>query len=49
MPLFIAVIVGGGLGSFMGAARLSQNTMEKILGAIVIVAILSLLRKLLVV
>jgi uncharacterized membrane protein YfcA len=49
MPLFIAVIVGGGLGSFMGSARLSQNTMEKILGAIVIVAILSLLRKLLVV
>jgi uncharacterized membrane protein YfcA len=47
LPLFIAVILGGGLGSFMGSARLSQNTMEKILGAIVILAILSLLRKLL--
>ena len=46
LPLFIAVILGAGLGSFMGSARLSQGNMEKILGAIVIVAILSLLRNL---
>ena len=46
MPLFIAVIIGGAMGSFMGSSRLSPNTMEKVLGAIVIVAILSLLRKL---
>lgn len=46
MPLFIAVIIGGALGSFMGSSRLSPGTMEKVLGVIVIVAIVSLLRKL---
>jgi uncharacterized membrane protein YfcA len=38
-PLYIAVILGGALGSFMGSSRLSTRTMEKILGVIVIVAI----------
>jgi uncharacterized membrane protein YfcA len=47
-PLIIAVILGGSIGSFLGASRLSSRTMEKILGAIVIVAIFFLARKLLV-
>lgn len=45
-PLYIGVILGGALGSFLGSSRLSPATLEKVLGAIVIVAIVSLLRKL---
>lgn len=46
-PLVIAVLIGGLLGSHMGAVKYSARTMEKILGAIVIIAILVLARKLL--
>ena len=46
MPLYIGVTLGGALGSFMGSSRLPSSTLEKVLGAIVIVAIVSLLRKL---
>ena len=46
IPLYLGVIAGGALGSFMGSSRLSSTTLEKVLGAIVIVAIVSLLRKL---
>ena len=45
-PLYLGVIAGGALGSFMGSSRLSSATLEKVLGAIVIVAIVILLRKL---
>jgi uncharacterized membrane protein YfcA len=38
-PLYVAVILGAALGSFMGSSRLSAGAMEKVLGAIVIVAI----------
>ena len=38
-PLYVAVILGAALGSFMGSSRLSAGVMEKVLGAIVIVAI----------
>lgn len=45
IPLIIAVLAGGTLGSFMGAYKFSPKTMEKILGAIVIIAIVFLTRK----
>lgn len=47
IPLMVAVILGGALGSWLGATRLSGNTMERILGAIIIVAIFMLARTIL--
>jgi uncharacterized membrane protein YfcA len=47
IPLIVAVIAGGALGSWMGAFRLSRKTMEKILGVIVVVAIILLARTIL--
>ena len=44
IPLIMAVVLGGALGSWMGAFRLSRKTMEKILGVIVVVAIILLVR-----
>ena len=46
IPLIIAVIIGGSLGSFVGAAKYSPNVMEKVLGVIILVAIGFLVRKL---
>ena len=46
IPLIIAVIIGGTLGSHIGATRLSVKTMEKILGIIVLLAVLILSKKL---
>lgn len=47
IPLIIAVLAGGSLGSFMGSFKFSPKTMEKILGAVIIVAILFLAKKVL--
>ena len=47
IPLFIAVLVGGTLGSFMGSFKFPPRVMEKILGAVIIVAILFLFKKVL--
>lgn len=47
MPIIIAVILGGALGSHFGSKRFSAATMEKILGVVTLVAIGFLLRKLL--
>lgn len=47
IPLIIAVLTGGFMGSFLGAAKLSVKTMEKILGSIIIVAIIFLSKKIL--
>lgn len=47
LPLIIAVILGGSLGSYMGSSRFSSKKMEKILGLIILVAIGFLARKLL--
>ena len=47
IPLIIAVIIGGALGSFTGAAKYSPKLMEKVLGVIIIIAIGFLIRKLL--
>ena len=45
-PLIIAVILGGYLGSHMGATRYSAKMMESILGIIVLAALLVLSKKL---
>jgi len=45
IPLIIAVLLGGALGSYMGSFKFSPKAMEKILGFIIIVAIIFLLRK----
>ncbi len=45
IPLIAAVIVGGTLGSFMGSFKFSPKVMEKTLGAIILVAIFFLIKK----
>ena len=45
MPLIFAVLGGGLLGSYMGAAKLSPMRMQKMLGSILLVAICFMLRK----
>ena len=45
-PLIIAVFIGGMLGAFMGATRLRPQTMQRILGCIIVVALCLLARKL---
>ena len=45
IPLIIAVLAGGSLGSFMGSSKFSPKLMEKILGAVIIVAIFLLAKK----
>jgi uncharacterized membrane protein YfcA len=44
----IAVIIGSASGSFMGAVRYRPQTMQKVLGAVIIVAIVFLGRKVLI-
>ncbi len=45
VPLIVAVLGGGLLGSYMGAARFSPMRMQKMLGTILLVAICFMLRK----
>ena len=45
LPVIVAVLIGGYLGSFMGSSSLLPRTMEKCLGGIVIVAIAFLLKR----
>ncbi len=45
IPLIAAVIVGGTFGSFMGSFKFSPKVMEKTLGAIILVAIFFLIKK----
>ncbi len=47
IPLIIAVVAGGALGSYLGASRFSSKVMEKMLGLVIIVAIIFLTKKLL--
>ena len=47
VPLIIAVIAGGALGSHLGASRYSSKLIEKILGAIILLAIILLGKRLL--
>lgn len=44
-PLALGVLIGGLAGSFLGAGRFEPQTMQKILGSVLVVAILSLGRK----
>lgn len=46
LPLIIAVVLGGLLGAWVGAARFSAQTLEKVLGLIILLAIIALGRKL---
>jgi hypothetical protein len=45
--LLVAVVIGGTMGSWLGANRYQPRTMEKILGVIIILAVVALARKLL--
>jgi uncharacterized membrane protein YfcA len=45
IPLFVAVLLGGICGSFLGASKLSPRTMQRVLGIVVLVAIVFLVRK----
>ena len=47
IPLIIAVVAGGALGSYMGSSRFSPKVMEKMLGLVIIVAIIFLTKKIL--
>ena len=47
MPLAGAVIVGGFGGSYLGAVRFDANTIQKVMGAVVIVAVIFLFRDIL--
>jgi uncharacterized membrane protein YfcA len=47
LPLLAVVIVGGYLGSYMGAFRYSPRTVQKLMGAVIIIAIGFLLKRVL--
>jgi len=44
-PLIVAVFIGGAMGSFLGATKYPAKFMEKVLGIIILVAIIFLLKK----
>lgn len=46
LPLLVSVLIGGGMGSYLGSSKLTPGTMQKILGLIVLVAIMFLFIKL---
>lgn len=45
LPLITAVLIGGTMGSFMGSFKFSPKAMERVLGAVIIVAIIFLTKK----
>jgi uncharacterized membrane protein YfcA len=45
IPLIIAVLAGGSLGSFLGSSKFSPKLMEKILGTVIVVSIIFLAKK----
>lgn len=45
IPLIIAVILGGALGSYSGAVKYPVKLMEKVLGIVILIAIVFLTRK----
>ncbi len=47
LPLVAAVVAGGFLGSYMGSFRFSPRTIQKLMGIVLIAAIVFLLRRLL--
>lgn len=46
IPLIVAVLAGGTLGSFMGSFKFSPKVMDKMLGVVILVAIFFLTKKL---
>ncbi|NOZ10368.1 MAG: sulfite exporter TauE/SafE family protein [Gammaproteobacteria bacterium] len=48
IPHIIAVLVGGGLGSYLGASKYTAQTIEKILGMLILIAIVLLSQELLI-
>ena len=46
IPLIIAVLAGGSLGSYIGSFKLSAKKMDKILGVVILIAIFFLTKKL---
>ena len=46
LMLIVAVIIGGTFGSYLGANRFSAQTVEKMLGIVVLLAIGFLIKKL---
>ena len=47
LPLIGAVLIGGFVGSFLGSFKLAPKTMEKILGGVIIIAIIFIGKKIL--
>ncbi len=48
LPVIVSAIIGGALGSYMGASYFNPKTMEKILGSIIIFAIILIANKILI-
>lgn len=46
IPLIVAVLIGGTLGSFMGSSKFSPKVMEKILGSVILITIFLLTKRL---
>jgi len=45
IPLIIAVVAGGIMGSFLGAVKFSPKLIDKILGSVIVLAIIFLIKK----
>ena len=45
IPIIIAVLLGGMIGSYLGASKLNSQTMEKVLGTIILMAIFFLIQR----
>lgn len=48
LPLIVAVLLGGGIGSLIGSSNIDSRRLEKVLGLVILVAVFLLLRSLLV-
>jgi uncharacterized membrane protein YfcA len=47
LPLIVAVLLGGTIGSLIGSSRIESRSLEKVLGLVIVVAVVLLLRSLL--
>lgn len=47
LPLILAVLLGGAIGSLIGSSTIDSQKLEKLLGAVIVVAVILLLRSLL--
>lgn len=46
LPLIVAVLLGGTIGSLIGSSKVESRSMEKVLGVVIVVAVFLLLRSL---